>query len=181
MEARGTGRRTLLQRGLAALAGGVAIVVGARPGRIEAAAPPPPPQRTDGTLRLYARKRPLAGPPAGNHGSHRTDGRLLGSGELFDTPGGSRVGEFYTNCFCLDTPFGPQSAGSNLEFQVLQLTDGTLFGLCAGSVIHDAAKVHALVGGTGRYAGARGSYFERAADAKTGSHDLVELVVTLAS
>ncbi len=180
MDTRGTGRRTLLQRGLAALAGGAALVIGARPARAETA-PPPSPQRFDGTLRMYARKRPLAGPPAGQQISHRTDGRLLGSGELLDGPAGARIGEFYTNCFCLDTPFGPQSAGSNLEFQVLQLQDGTLFGLGAGSVNHDATKVHAVVGGTGRYAGARGSYFERAAGAQAGSHDLVELVVTLGS
>jgi hypothetical protein len=181
MEKRGTGRRTLLQRGLALIAGGAALVAGARTGRIEAAAPPRHALGTDGTLKLYARKRPLAPPPAGAHGSHRPDGRLLASGELFDTPDGAAVGEFHTNCFCLDTPFGPQAAGSNLEFQVLQLKDGTLFGLCAGSVVNGTAKVHALVGGTGRYAGARGSYFERTANPQSGGHDLVELVVTLAS
>lgn len=181
MEKRGTGRRTLLQRGFALLAGGAALIAGARTGRLQAAAPARPAENTEGTLTLYARKRPLAAPPRGSHAGQRSPGRLVASGELLDAPGGRSIGEFHTNCFCLETPFGPQAAGSNLEFQVLQLNDGTLFGLCAGAVDHGAARAHAVVGGTGRYTGARGSYVERAATSTSGSHDLVELVVTLAT
>ena len=176
-----TGRRTLLQRGLALLAGGVAVATGVR--TVQAEEPTAPvvdvgPQRRRHTLTLYAHKRPVAG-VRGGHPAHGTDARTLASGDLLDAPGGSAVGSFYTNCFCMGTPLGPHArASSNLEFQVLELAEGTLFGICGGTN-GSAAKAHAIVGGTGRYAGASGSYVERPA-ADTARRDVVELIVTLA-
>lgn len=170
MEKTGTGRRTLLQQGLALFGGGLAVAAGTRwtrPARTEARA-------DDGkSLRLYARIRPLPG-----GGRHTADTRLVSSGELLDAPDGKRVGQFYTNCFCLGTPFGPhETAASNLEMQMLQLDDGTLFGMGGGSAVNGGEKAHAIIGGTAKYAGARGTYVQRAARTERG---LVELVVTLA-
>lgn len=177
-----TGRRTLLQRGLALLAGGAAVATGVRTVRAEEPAPlklDPTPRRDVQTLTLYARRRPVAGVPAGGHAAHTADARTLASGELLDAPGGNAVGTFHTNCFCMGTPLGPHNrSASNLEFQVLELTDGTLFGICGGAT-PSTAKAHAIVGGTGRYAGASGSYIERPA-ADAARRDVVELIVTLA-
>jgi hypothetical protein len=169
-DAKDAGRRTLLQRGLALLGGGAAVLAGTRWGRVEAAAPTPTPQ----TLTLYARKRPLA--------AQSSDTRLVASGDLFDTPAGeTSVGAFYTNCFCLGTPFGPHTtADANLEFQVLHLKDGTLFGISGGGNAHAGVTMHAIVGGTNRYAGARGSYTERPAGPGAADHGMLEFIVTLA-
>src|SRR6266511_1758627 len=126
MNKAGTGRRTLLQQGLALLGGGVAVAAGARwsRGAPAAAAPAGP-----APLTFYARIRPV---PGAAHGSGQADSRLVASADLLDAPDGRRIGQFSTNCFCLGTPFGPHAtAGSNLEMQVLQLHDGTLFGMSA--------------------------------------------------
>ena len=174
-----TGRRTLLQRGFALLAGGVAVATSGRTVRAEEPAPKATAPRQDGQmLTLYARRRPVAGVRSGAH-AHGPDARTLATGELLDGPAGTAVGSFYTNCFCMGTPLGPHKrAASNLEFQVLELSDGTLFGI-GGGADASGTKAHAIVGGTGRYAGARGSYVER--PAATTARDLVELIVTLAA
>ena len=183
METGRTGRRTLLQRGLALLAGGVAVATGARavraeqPEQVEVTAVPKP---QASTLTLYARRRPVADLPGAVRGGHTADARTLASGELFAAPDGEAIGAFHTNCFCAATPFGPHTrTASNLEFQVLELGDGTLFSICGGAT-PSGTKAHAVVGGTGRYAGARGSYVERPATDASTRRDVVELVITLA-
>lgn len=173
MEKTGTARRTLLQHGLALLGGGLAVAAGTRWNRPAQAQERPGGARP---LTLYARIRPLPG-----RAGHPGDTRVVSSGDLLDAPNGKRVGQFYTNCFCLGTPFGPhETAASNLELQMLQLDEGTLFGMGGGSPSHDDEKAHAIIGGTAKYAGARGTYVQRAASGKPGNRDLVEFVVTLA-
>src|SRR5436190_16341313 len=109
----GTKRRTLLQRGIALLAGGAALTGGTR-----WAAAASPPKAVPATITLYARRRPMSG---------AADGRLVSSGDVFDRPGGERIGAFYTNSFHAQSPFGAQPAtASSLEFHVLELKEGTL-------------------------------------------------------
>lgn len=169
---KGPGRRTLLQRALALVAGGVAIGSGARFTRgspVEAAADP--------SLTLYVRRRPFVVPPNGR-AQVPASGPLVSSGELFDAPEGKQVGSFVTNCLCA-TGGAAHVAHPTIEFQSLQLQDGALYGVCSGRAA-DGTKSHAIVGGTGRFAGARGAYVERPVATQHGRHDLVELVVTLA-
>ena len=64
---------------------------------------------------------------------------------------------------------------------MLQLKDGTLFGMRGGSQAGDAGSPGAVIGGTARYAGASGSLIERPFGAGVRGHDLVEFVVTFAS
>jgi hypothetical protein len=161
----------MLQRTLALLAGGVAVGSGARWTRASAQ----PVESGGQPLTVYARMRPFTGPPNGAQAT----GARLSSGELLDAPEGKVVGAFHTNCFCLGG-FGAQHvAGPSLELQVLQLTDGTLYGICAGPGA-DGAKSHAIVGGTERYAGARGAYVERVTATRSAGCDVVQFVVTLA-
>jgi hypothetical protein len=179
MNTGGTPRRTLLQRGLALLAGGVALATGSRVIRANGRVAPgpeggPDPQPPGKTLTFYVRQRPLA-PPPGNARPARVDHqRQLAAGVLLDAPDGRRVGSIHTNCFCPGAPFDAQKSASDLEFQVMQFEDGTLFGMCGGTVTR-GAKVRAIVGGTGRFAGARGAYVERPT-----ARDFVQFVVTLA-
>jgi len=164
---RGTKRRTVLQRGAALLTGGVALAGGARwagGATAEAASPPR-------TITLFARSR-----PAGSHG--HGDGRLIASGDLLDAPDGQPIGTFHTNCFCATTPFGqPAAAASNLEFHVLQLKDGTLFGIGSG-VETPAGRALAIVGGTDKFAGRSGAFVQRAIAADAG--DVQQLTITFA-
>jgi len=166
-----SGRRTLLRRGLA-LFGGLAAV-GTTGALAKRAVAEPAAARPNATLTIYGRKRPIAGD---------TGARVVGIAELYDKPGGRRIGEIHTSCFCLSTPHGLDArADSNLEFHVLQLEDGSLFGMRGGS--HDGAGSvpTAIIGGTSRYAGASGTLLERPMSGGTPGHDHVEFVIMLSA
>lgn len=163
MTATGKKRRTLLQRGAALLAGGVALT-GTR--WASAASPPAAPPNT---LTVYARLRPAAAPDA--------HGRMVTSGDLFDGPDGQRIGTFHANAFCAASPFGgAQTAPSNLAFQVLELGDGTLFSIGAG-LDTPAGQAAAIIGGTSRFAGRSGSCVQRSIASESGD-DVRELTIT---
>ena len=143
----GTKRRTLLQRGFALLAGGAAIAGGSK-----WAAAASPPQAAKPTLTLYARKT-----------------------DVFDRPGGERIGSFSANTLGGESAFGVLAA-SRLEVHSLQLEDGTLFTL--GSAAADTRAL-AIIGGTGRFAGKTGSCITRAVP-EHAADDLRELIITFA-
>lgn len=167
------GRRSLLQRGLALVGGLTAIGAGAFATREARAASATSAPSRGSTMTVYGRKRPVAGD---------NETQIMTFGELLDAPDGRAIGEYHTNRFCLATPLGVQpKAGSNLEFHVLQFADGTLFGMRGGTPSADATLASAIVGGTARYAGASGGLIERPLAAGRRGHDLVEIVVTLAS
>lgn len=164
----GTKRRTFFQRGLALLAGGATLG-----GTARWAGAASPPAAASNTLTMYARSRPVAG-----H-EHSTDGRLLATGDLLDGLYGGSIGTFHTNCFCMPTPFGVQqvSAPSTLEFHVLQLKDGTLFGIGSGRSASGEQRV-AIIGGTDRFAGCSGAYLQH--PSAVGSRDVRKLTITFA-
>jgi hypothetical protein len=158
-------RRVLLQRGLA-LAG--AFGLGATG---EAAGDVP------SGLILYSRRRPQARVAKG--GRPGADGHVVCSDDLRKDPDGEPVGTFYTNRFGGETPFGAAlPVVSNLEFQTFVLEDGTLFGVGTGTAA-EGGKSCAILGGTGRFAGARGTYVERVPSGGRPERDGVEFVFTL--
>ena len=168
VSSRSTKRRTLLQRGLAAVGGALGLAALERKAQGESADASPPGAVT---LKLYGRLR-QAHNPAGAH--------VIRCGDLLDGPKGKPVGELYTNGFCLETPFGPHFlAASNIEFQTFKLPDGTLFGIGAAGPAVGGERTHAILGGTGRFAGARGSYVERAASSGPGGRGALEIILTL--
>ncbi len=120
-------------------------------------------------MRVVGRGRAVAVPGA--------PGRVLRRLELVAEPGDRTVGEFFASGFQLETPFGPQpSAASNVELHTFRLGEDLLFGIGAPAA-RGAVRVHALLGGTGRFAGARGSYEER--EVEGGARGRVEFVVTI--
>jgi len=163
-------RRSLLQRCLAVLAGGGAVAgIATLKGRDVVRASENPVE----TLTVYGRYRAIGGSNAD---------RAMTVGELMDRPDGKVVGSFSTNCFCMNTPFGAQPAGTpSLELQVLTLAGGTLFGIGGGAHAEHGLTARALVGGTARYAGASGSYTVRPVSAESNSHEILEFIVTFAS
>jgi hypothetical protein len=90
------------------------------------------------------------------------DQRLLGQGELVDRPGGAKIGEFFASSFGIDSPgrAGPDGAAT-LELHTFNLAGGSIIGTGTARASLDAEDVFAIVGGTGRYVGARGSYVAR--------------------
>ena len=162
-------RRTLIQRGLALVGGalGVGAIGGEVHGRSAAAEP------TGRTLQLLGRGRT---PARLGKAARAARQHFVSSGELLDARGKETVGSFHTNAFSLETALGsPLPAGSNIALQTFVLPEGTLFGLGGGPAGTD--KTCAVLGGTGRYAGAQGTYVERTA--AQSDRDTVEFVFTL--
>jgi hypothetical protein len=77
---------------------------------------------------------------------------------LLDRPGGVKIGEFFSALFALGSPFGTPDA-TQLEYHTFNLHDGTIIGL--GTAGAGGESEYAIVGGTGRFAGARGTYVAR--------------------
>lgn len=82
--------------------------------------------------------------------------RMTVFGELLDRKGGSKIGEFYGAHVSTLSPFGPTPfAAGAIEMHTFNLEGGTILGM--GS--HwGGSGTYAVVGGTGRYVGVRGSY-----------------------
>ena len=141
-------RRTLLKRGLVGAAAVTAVIAGGS--RANAAVIGP----TGGTLKLLGR------------GFHAFTGERIGLlpskgdaysvyGELLDASG-VKVGDFVASCTATDSPFELTGQGQgSMDTQTLNLREGSIIGMGAGT---GATRAYAIVGGTGRYAGARGSY-----------------------
>ena len=94
------------------------------------------------------------------HGAGQSAGHLVCRGELTETRDGNAVGEFFSNCFCAESSFGFTNpfAASNIELHTVRFQEGTLFGMGANNSKTASERVHAVLGGTGRFAGARGTY-----------------------
>ncbi len=169
-------RRTLLQRGLVLLAGALGLEVVEPGSRAQAALV----AQSDGApLRLYARR--WQGHPHGLEAGElpASSGRLNRQGELLAAPNGEKIGEFQTTCFCQEGSFGACAAkGASIELQTFKLGEDTLFGMGCFNPTARTAQLQAIVGGTGRFAGARGSYRINRAAGK-GSGDNVEIVLTI--
>jgi len=169
-------RRTLLQRGLVALAAGLGLGVGPRRAAAATVEAPIP----SGAKTLVLRGRRGHASPQGRLPRAAAGHRLVREGELVDD-GGRAVGRFASSAFCAETPFGPQlAAASSLELQAFHLEDGSsLFGIGSAAAPSAGGRSLAVLGGTGRFAGARGSYSEREVpDGPAGAGSL-EFVLTL--
>jgi hypothetical protein len=106
--------------------------------------------------------------------------RLLGRGELVDQPGGEKVGEFFATSFGLDSfgRTGPEGAAT-LELHTFNLAEGTIIGTGTARASLDAEDTFAIVGGTGRYTGARGSYVARQQPQEFGGDGTAAFTITL--
>lgn len=165
-------RRNLLARGLVLVGGAVGLAAAPR-GEAAQAAPP----TTNGTeLRLYGRNFHLQAPShvAGQVPVHGD--RHSGYGELLDRPGGKVVGHFTAAHLTHESPFA--AAASSLEIHTFALKAGTIHGL--GAVTRGAEGHFVVLGGTGRYTGARGSYVARQHVRELGGDGGAEFHLTLA-
>ena len=146
---RTTSRRSLLGRGLAF----AAAAVGLSAGGAQAATP-----KVEGTeLLLYGRGLHLHSPTKLPGQVPESGDRHSAYGELLTHPRGKVVGQFSAAHLTHASPFG--AGASSLEIHTFTLKDGTIHGL--GAVARGAEGQFVILGGTGHYAGVRGSYVAR--------------------
>lgn len=101
--------------------------------------------------------------------------RSASFGQLFSNSDGAKVGEFYASSFAFSSPFGPgESAAAAMEMHHFNLADGTIVGMGTLGGFHDVKSVHAIIGGTGRYEGASGSYVARQSPLELGGDGTAE-------
>lgn len=167
-------RRSIIQRGLLVCAGALGIGAGsaaAATPRQSAAAP------TAETLRLYGRNWTIA-VRGHRFGQLPAQGdRANVYGELLDGPQGRKLGEFSSAWIHAASPFGDVGFETgSLELHTFKLADGAVFGLGAPA---GEEGVFAIAGGTGRYAGARGSYVARQRPHGLGGDGTAEFTLTL--
>src|SRR6266542_6240599 len=148
-------RRNAIKRGLLAIGGLVGL--GAAAGK---ALPSPGGALPGRSFVLHARNLdPLSG-------GLRTDGppargqSLAAHAELLDGPNGRRVGDLHVATIALRGP-GSSSDADRFEWHTFRLAEGTIVGSGTGGA---DGGVFAVVGGTGRYEGARGTYAVRRLD-----------------
>jgi hypothetical protein len=92
----------------------------------------------------------------------RAGQRSAAFGELFDDAELGKVGEFYASSVQFGAPFGASDiAAGAMEMHQFNLGDGTIIGVGTVSDLYGGSSVHAIIGGTGRYEGASGSYVAR--------------------
>ena len=144
------GRRTILKRGIFAAAAAAAAALAIRPGDQRPALATVP-IGGGKTIELFGR------------GWHADTGKVPSKGdsysvygELLTAPDGGKCGEFYAACLAIDSPFQLTGEGvGSLEIHTLVLAEGSIVAMGAGG---GTERSFAIVGGTGRYTGARGSY-----------------------
>ena len=75
------------------------------------------------------------------------------------TETGDQAGEIYSTAFTMPGPVDNESPRtSRMEFQNLHLADGTILGMGTTFASADIPNIYSVIGGSGRYAGARGAY-----------------------
>lgn len=75
------------------------------------------------------------------------------------TEAGDRVGEIFTSAMTMPGPVEPDTPDTpRMEIQNLQLNDGAIMGMGTVFAQSDIPNTYTVVGGSGRYAGARGGY-----------------------
>ena len=165
-------RRGFLARGLALTVGALGLGAGRATASTAAIGPATQELTFHGRdLHLYGQNRRAGVVPTKGE-------RLTAFAELLDRPSGRVVGEFSSAYFALASAFGAlPAAAASLELHSFNLEDGTILGL--GTASGRGESVFAIVGGTGRYAGARGTYAARLHPRELGGNGTAEFRLTL--
>ena len=145
MDTNGQSRRGVLTRGLLAAAGALGVGAAAR------AAPAPTTE-----LRLHGTSWRLDAPGRRRGEQIRRGDHGTVHGELLDAPGRTSLGRFFGSRMAVQSaPGGHVRADASVEVHTFVLRDGTILGM--GTSL-PGESLFAIVGGTGAYTGASGSY-----------------------
>jgi hypothetical protein len=101
--------------------------------------------------------------------------RITVRGDLLERPDGAPVGEFVAAAFNLGGATHPAQS-ERLELHTFKLADGAIFGT---GIAGRLEGTFAILGGTGRYAGAQGVYVARQGHTELGGDGAAEFVFTL--
>lgn len=143
-------RRSVIKGGLLAIAG--ALGWGASAATSGGSTAPAPAAASGVTALELEGARVMLGSSRGSTEA----GAPAAHGELLD-PSGAALGSFATTMLAVPAgAHGDESAGA--EMQVFNLRDGSIFGIGSPPPRGEGAAAYAVIGGTGRYAGASGSY-----------------------
>jgi hypothetical protein len=164
---RSTARRGLLARGALLVAGAIGVGAAAKGGAAGAAG------AATTVLHLTGRGWHLVATDRQRGELPQPGDRLSVFGELVDGKG-EKVGDFYSACFCMPAPLDGQAA--NVELHNMTLPGGTLAAMGTATA---GPNVFTIVGGTGRYQGATGSYRAEQRPFELGGDGTAEFVVTL--
>jgi len=168
------GRRDILKRGAlgAASVAAVAVAAGAATTSSRSSSVTPAQDGAE-TIRLIGRGWHADSAKATLPGK---GDRFAVYGELYE-PSGNKAGEFFSSNIGVDSPFQITGEGrGTFEMHTLSLADGTIVGVGIGG---GSERSYAIVGGTGKYAGARGSYLARQDTYGLGGDGNAEFLLTL--
>jgi hypothetical protein len=162
----GQSRRGLLKRALVLAGGAFGLTLAGKDARAA----------TGSGMRLYGSNWRLATPlrrpgeaiQLGDHGAVY--------GDLLDGPKGKVLGQFYGSRLAIQAAPGNTRADASVEVHTFVLPGGTIVGM-GTSVLGRA--VFAVVGGTGRYARATGSYQATQRLREHGGNGTAEFILTL--
>jgi len=181
-----TNRRDTLKGGFALL--GAAVGIGAASGSGFAMAPGGAAEKMVGPvtrhgvpLVLHAQRLRISSADVRRGDLPRAGVRMLARGEIMDKPSrGRKIGDFYATYYRLNNP-GQAAAHEpgSLELHTFVFPEGTLVGSGVATAAADSAGHFAIVGGTGRYHGARGSYVARQSHADFGGDGTATFTFTL--
>jgi hypothetical protein len=169
----GQSRRGLLGRGLVVLAGVVGIGAGAGATKL---ATQDDEGRVADLLRLHGRNWILQTPDRRPGEPLVAGDRGIVYGELVNLSG-RPVGQFHGSRMAVQSALGgPVDAQGSLEMHTFRLEGGTLLGI--GSTV-GGESVFAIAGGTGRYAGSRGTYIAEQRLRELGGDGTAEFTIDL--
>lgn len=166
-------RRSVLKRAFFVGAGAIGLGAAAD----TAGATMPLQLQADRELRLHGRNWRLetAGRKPGEPIQLGDNGAI--HGELLDGPTGKVLGRFFGSRLAIQAVPGPHArANGGIEVHTFVLPGGTLLGM--GTSL-PGASVFAIVGGTGAYAGAQGSYVATQRLREQGGNGTAEFNLTL--
>jgi hypothetical protein len=162
-------RRGILKRGLVLAAGAVGVAVAGKEAKAATT-------RVPDELKLFGRNWRLVAPnrqpgdmvQLGDHGAVY--------GDLLDGPKGSVLGQFFGSRLAVQSTPGHARADASVEVHTFVLPHGTIVGM--GTAIFGDATF-AIVGGTGAYAGVKGSYVAKQRLREQGGNGTAEFILTL--
>ena len=177
-------RRAILRQGvlsLGALAGIVGLAGAGEKARSGALTVPGlPVSSTAITMTLLGRDWHLTAPGLRRGDLPKRGDQVSVTGALSLAAGSEQVGAFYSSVVHLDSPMGHGPyATAQMETHTFVLGGGTLIGV--GTTSPGADSSFAIVGGTGLYVGASGSYVARQSPLETGGDGTAHFVMTLNS
>jgi hypothetical protein len=138
-------RRSVLTRGAAGLAAGLALFIGRTDSRPTVVVSKGDPR----TVTLYGRGWTAHADDLRFGVLPKPGERYAVHGDLAESANGLKVGDFASAVFTL------AAHGNTVEMHTINLASGSIIGMGSGI---GAKRTFAIVGGTGKYTGARGSY-----------------------